>query len=738
MTKNNHQNTRTAAVRGSSLNESQRTIEAVITTDNPVAVYDRRTGQVIDEVLTADGARFGEQIPIYDSHWQDSSNQLGSARSITREEGNHVATLHFASDAGRFREETWQMVRQKHFTNVSIGYQYARDAFIDIAAGQTATVDGKEYTATPTRLLRVVREWTGVEVSTVSRGADPDAKMREIEVDSEPLVAGVDNSGSQDGKTDSNKHARTGDEMAKDATTETAPATQDPPAAPVVTERTAPAPAAPAIQVADTSEREAGARLERERISFANKYRGDVSNDVVDKAIEDGESVDSMRKIFLDHLLENRRGDADEVDNDVEQHRGQHQVSGDHQTARSGQRGQLAREFALAMILRAGIEIDSPVLRSDQASHMMRQRGVDGSWIVNASRSLDATGSLGDIEQAVDAAHRRQSLPMRDLVRAALESEGVRCSSFDEGELMERAISSATVTAMFTLAFNAQVIAGFVGIADTTASWTKPDTLPNFQAAERIQSGKYSRLKLRQRGGVPEHGTIDAKAESLQVFEFASKFIVDEQDLIDNTFGNIRQSTPGEMGESAGELAPDLAYAVLLGNPDMADAVALFHASRGNLFTRDLDYANLVLGRKAFATQTDAVTGRHVSVRGDVLLVPEALEPTASELVSNTAKLTGTTGYNANAGKHTVVSEPRLDVGVENPLTGTFTAGEPTRWYLGASKGRYGMALATLDGRGRSPRTRRLRNVNDGYAFGWSVDHVVGCAPLGTEGLQKN
>lgn len=714
MSKPNDLNTRAAAVGASTLNEQERTIEATISTDQPVAVYDWRSRQIIDEILIARGGKFPSQVPLFDDHFASSASQLGSAREISKVENGWRAKIHFAKDAGSHRNEAWEMVRQGHVTDVSIGYRYGAKDFVDIEPGGKANVDGVEYRASANRVTRVVRKWSGVEVSTTPIGADDQAKMRAVKVNTEPPQNLDDNSQLLESGNEP-KINRQGEQMTEQPKEKTE-------------ERSAPAihVAEPKIDVEAT--RAEAIKAERERISAINSYRGDVSSELIDKAIEGDYTVDAARSLFFDEIIKSKKEETKVEPN--------HSIP----TKRSGPSVQ--HILGAALMLRGGISIDDPALSTNAANQIFRQRGVDGGWILNASRSLASTGSLGQLEEVFDQAYRTQSMPMRDLVRSALEAEGVRCSSFDEGELMQRAMSSSAVSNMFTLAFNARILRGFVGVGDSTSAWTKSDTLPNFQAAERLQMGKYTRLERRARGKTPEHGQIDSKGESIKVYEYASKFVIDEQDLVDNTFGNIQQVTPEEMGEAAGELAPDLAYAVLMSNPTMSqDATALFHADHANLnTTAALNYTNLIAGRTDFATRV-LPNGRHVSVRGDILLVPEALDATANELISVSSKIDSTYGpndFNANRGKHTVVSDPRLDVGVTHPETGAAVTGSATTWYLASKGGKYGISLATLEGRGRTPRTRRLQAPLDGYAIGWTVDHVVGCSALGFEGLQKN
>jgi len=59
---------RAIQLRAATINEQDRSVEAAIATENPVQVYDYRSGGVIDEVLRADGAQLPVQIPLLAVH----------------------------------------------------------------------------------------------------------------------------------------------------------------------------------------------------------------------------------------------------------------------------------------------------------------------------------------------------------------------------------------------------------------------------------------------------------------------------------------------------------------------------------------------------------------------------------------------------------------------------------------------------------------------------------------------
>ena len=160
--------TRGFQLRAQTINEEERSVEAVISTDQPVEVWDWRRGETIDEVLLATGAQLPTQMPMLANHDRWSLDSvLGSVRNLRIDGGAIVGRLMFAREDAD-AEKAWNKVRQSHIIDVSVGYRV--NEATEIAPGQTATVAGRQYTANK-RTLRIVTDWTPKEGSLVPIGA---------------------------------------------------------------------------------------------------------------------------------------------------------------------------------------------------------------------------------------------------------------------------------------------------------------------------------------------------------------------------------------------------------------------------------------------------------------------------------------------------------------------------------------------------------------------------------------
>jgi len=166
--------TRTFHVRADTIDESSRSVEAVIATERVAQVFDWESFRVIDEVLRMDGVQIpaGGQVPLLDSHSSyRTSSVIGSTRNLAIEGDKLVGRNVFSSLA----EDQWVKTREGHLTDNSVGYRVS--AFETVPAGKKKKVGDRFYTAGE-RALRVSTEWALHENSIVPIGADPDAKNR--------------------------------------------------------------------------------------------------------------------------------------------------------------------------------------------------------------------------------------------------------------------------------------------------------------------------------------------------------------------------------------------------------------------------------------------------------------------------------------------------------------------------------------------------------------------------------
>lgn len=154
------------------LDEENRSVEVIMSTEDPALVWDWERG-VVNEVLLMSGAQIPEsrQLVLLDAHSRyETANIIGSAREV-RIENNAMIGRAIYSTAPE-AESPWIKTREGHLTDYSIGYRV--DESVWVPEGQTAIVEGRTFKGP----VKVVTKWTPRELSAVPIGADQNAKAR--------------------------------------------------------------------------------------------------------------------------------------------------------------------------------------------------------------------------------------------------------------------------------------------------------------------------------------------------------------------------------------------------------------------------------------------------------------------------------------------------------------------------------------------------------------------------------
>jgi hypothetical protein len=141
-------------------NRTDRTVEGVAATEAPVAMDTPEWG-VVPEILLMSGCKLppGRRVPLLGDH--DHSNVmsvLGSA-TLTIDGDKLLARCTFASS--RAVPEVWELVRDKHLTDLSVGYII--DEAQMVFEGESAFIDGRQFEGP----VHVVTSWKVRELAPI-------------------------------------------------------------------------------------------------------------------------------------------------------------------------------------------------------------------------------------------------------------------------------------------------------------------------------------------------------------------------------------------------------------------------------------------------------------------------------------------------------------------------------------------------------------------------------------------
>lgn len=733
---------RTITLRAETLNESERSVEAVLATENEVEVYDWMAGENVRERLLMSGVQMPSQVPLLDNHVRWSLDAvLGSIRNLRVEGDRLIGRIFFARSEAA--EHAWQMVRDGHLTDISAGYRPLDS--VRIPANQTATVNGRTFAAT-TRGLRVTTNWSLREGSLLAIGADQAAKIRSDETTTHPedarmhprlraylsqhhsLRADASDAEAQRIYEGLNAQQRAAADAyvaapspppASDHGQRSEPPVQPPrhdptPPGPQRSEPTPPAPVATEDHV-----RQAAIAAERDRVRQITELAGaDVSAETRQRAIAEGWTVERSSQEFLRELRGSRTPQ-------------QPPVQGPAIHGRSLEADLNVRSLSAALIARGG---DDPL----QAHLYDGRRGRRGERLT---------------EQDADRGERFARLSGVDLCRLCAQLDTGRFE-MDPEEAVRMAVSGATLNHVFSTNVYARIVAGWNEIPDSTGWCAAEPDIPNFLSQEDItlQKGGAELDKL-PRGGTANDATMSDAHETFRLARYAKKFTVDEQDLLDDRLGAI-MAMPFEMGQAARRLRPDLVYSTLLENPSLvADTTAVFHTDHGNLGTGALSTTSFAAAIQAMATQRQG--GVVLSVRPRHLIVPGALMFTGATILNGIA-LAKTHGTKADPDYVPInpVSNAMLQVlqqqqielvvddrigaaGVRDPRSKAVLTGTATNWFLSAGGPRT-IRVGTRRGTNGMPVMRQYTLDRGQYGIGWDINFDVCVFVADYPGLYKS
>lgn len=292
---------------------------------------------------------------------------------------------------------------------------------------------------------------------------------------------------------------------------------------------------------------------------------------------------------------------------------------------------------------------------------------------VAATHVLLARAGLGKPERNEFAGYT-----LLDMARASLERAGFKTAGMDKMSVVAAAFTTSSSDFPLLLANVAEkaMLKGYEEAAETFQAWTTKGTLPDFKAAKRVDLNSFPALDNIPEGAEYKSAQIGERGETIQLATYGKMFNITRQAIINDDLDAFSK-IPRKMGRAAIRTVGNLAYAVLTGNPTMADAVALFHATHANLLTgAAISTTSVDAARVAMGKQTDGVAT--LNLRLSKLIVPLALEGTA-KVVANSefevgAAAKNNTIPNSVRGTFDVIADARLDT-----ASGTvwYAAGDP-------------------------------------------------------------
>lgn len=312
-------------------------------------------------------------------------------------------------------------------------------------------------------------------------------------------------------------------------------------------------------------------------------------------------------------------------------------------------------------------------------------------------------------------------------------------------DMIREAMSTGSLTAVFTTTFNALVEKAFGEFPDSTQGFCRERLVKNFMTRTVGRMAQMTDLTVLPRGGTADHAALDDSKEEYRVSRFAKKLVIDDMSIIDDQF-DILENSAEALGVAARRVRPNLVYSLLLENAALgADSIELFHGSHNNLATgggSSLSASSLAAAWASMGKQT--ADGVNINISPKFLLCSPDLMITARILLRSADRSTTAAdigSLNPFYDEQIIIrSDSRLGVsGVTDPLTGEVRAGSATAWYLIADP-RVAAAIEVgyIRGSGKKPEVRGYELTSGQFGLGWDVKFELGAKAIAFQACYKS
>lgn len=513
-----------------------------------------------------------------------------------------------------------------------------------------------------------VERWTPHELSFVAVGADPGAQVRGAH---EPPTFPFELI---------HPLSRTTETAAMDEAVQTREVAPEAPPAPAANEPANPSPPHPSPAVPDADQVRA---QERERVAaiFGLADRFKLDRTFADDLVTRGIAIEEARRLILDKLAaRDERGAG--------------------HTAVSFPAGGLE-----ATVTRREALVEAILHRLAPVAFTMTDRARDyrGMSLVDVARdSLAAAGQA------------TRGMTGNEIVYAATRAAGLQSAS--DFPLILAAVAGKRLRQAYQVS------------PRTFTRWTRGTTAPDFKPMYPTQIGNFPPLKPVMEGAEFTYGTIAEGRETYKLATYGRIVALTRQAIVNDDLRAFDRAL-NTAGQKAAELESALVYNELLANGVLADGVALFHATHGNLGTAaGITEPALSQAWELMAQQKDigGADAEYISVIPRFILVPPGARSIEARKMIAAVTPAKAEDVNAFANSLEPIEEPRL-----------YKPGGPQPWWLCADPNAIDtIEYAHLEGQTEPFMDQRVGFEVDGVEF--KIRHDFAAKALDFRGLFYN
>lgn len=218
------------------------------------------------------------------------------------------------------------------------------------------------------------------------------------------------------------------------------------------------------------------------------------------------------------------------------------------------------------------------------SGHIKITADAQDRWAQGVEKSLLAKANLegGEVNEF-------SGLTLREIARSSLDLRGIKVKSVDPMAMVGTAFTAPTAShstsdfpQVLSNIANKSMLKGFTEANTTYQLWTGKGNLSDFKTASRVDTGFFPALDEVKEGAEFTQATMSECGETYSLGTYGKLFKITRQAIINDDLGAFTR-VPRKMGNAARRTVNKAVYALLIANPNMADSVALFHATHKNL-----------------------------------------------------------------------------------------------------------------------------------------------------------
>ncbi|GAB3755145.1 ClpP-like prohead protease/major capsid protein fusion protein [Lysobacter olei] len=277
------------------------------------------------------------------------------------------------------------------------------------------------------------------------------------------------------------------------------------------------------------------------------------------------------------------------------------------------------------------------------------------------AQAIDAR--LGQTQ--ADSANPFRGFALREIARECAAAAGVNVRGMDPMEMVQAAITHSTSDFPYLLGNTVRraVMAGYEEVPEVFPQFTRAISVPDFRKTSLAGLGNFIGITEVGENGEYKYGKFSDRGAEVQLKKLGGIFSISHEAIVNDDL-NLLSNVPRKMGAAAKRALGDRVFALLTGNPKLADNVDLFHADHKNLATAAALSTATVDGLRALMAK-QIVDGASVHVPLKYLLVPVGLGGLARQILASEFEIGGgknLTAPNYMRGRFEVLEDPRLDI----------------------------------------------------------------------------